>query len=427
VGQGVPVRGVFQRGVWRYPDFKRLWLAATVSAFGTDITLTALPFVAILTLDATPWHLGLLKIVTMLPAFVVGLFAGAWLDRVPRRPVMIACDWARAGLLVTIPLAHWLFELTFAHLFIAAAGLSVASTFFEIADRSMLPSLVDREELVDANRMLTAGNTVSEASGFAVSGWLVQLVSAPGALVIDAATFVWSAITLRRIERPETVGQSDEPQEHLLRDMLEGFRFVRGHRTLMALAGSLFVMSFSIQIVGTVYLLYVSEELGFNPGVLGMIFALGGLFSLLASLSAGRLMARIGVGPLLIASLLLVAGGQSLITLATAASAFAVAMMLIQQAMDLPWSLYEITQVSVRQTVTPDEWLGRMNGSFHVLELGGYLLGAIAGAWLGDAIGLRGTLAVGAIGTALAAIPLLLSPVRGMKQIPSADTQPATA
>ena len=421
------MRHWFRRGVWRYPDFRRLWLAATVSAFGTDITLTALPFVAILTLDATPWHLGALKIATMLPAFVAGLFAGAWLDRVARRPVMIACDWARAAVLVTIPLAHWLADLTFLHLFLAAAWLSVASTIFEIADRSMLPSLVDREELVDANRMLTAGNTVSEASGFAASGWLVQLVSAPGALVVDAATFIWSAVTLRRIERPETVGQSDEPRGHLLRDMLEGFRFVRANRTLTALAGSLFAMSLSIQIVGTVYLLYVSEELGFSPGVLGMIFAAGGLFSLLASLSAGRVMARIGVGPLLIGALFLVAGGQSLIALATAATAFAVAMMLIQQAMDLPWSLYEITQVSVRQTVTPDEWLGRMNGSFHVLELGGYLLGAIAGAWLGDAVGLRGALLVGAIGTALAALPLLLSPIRGMKQIPAADSAPAVA
>jgi MFS family permease len=415
----------FRRGVWGNRDFTRLWAAATISAFGTDITLTALPFVAILTLDATPWHLGLLKIATMLPAFVAGLFAGSWLDRVPRRPVMIACDWVRAALLLTIPLAVWLAEMTFAQLFLVAALLSVASTLFEIADRSMLPSIVRRDELVEANRMLTAGNTVSEASGFAVSGWLVQFISAPGALVVDAVTFVWSALTLRRIERVETMPEADEEMDHVLADALHGFKLVRDHAILAGLAGSLFVMSLSTQVIGTVYLLFVSEEIGFNPGVLGMIFAVGGLFSLLASISAGRIMNWIGVGPLLIAAPLFVAGGQSLIALVSAVTVVAVILMVIQQATDMPWSLYEITQVSLRQSVTNDEWLGRMNGCFHVLELGGYLLGAIAGAWLGQQLGLRGTILIGAVGTALAALPPLFSPVRTLKHMPAAELRPA--
>jgi MFS family permease len=402
-----------------------LWTAATVSAFGTDITLTALPFVAILTLEATPWHIGLLQIITRLPAFVTGVFAGAWLDRVPRRPVMIACDWIRAALLITIPLAAWLGELTYTHLFLVAALLSVASTLFEIADRSMLPSIIERRELVEANRMLTAGNTISEASGFAVSGWLVQLISAPGALVVDAATFVWSALTLRRIERVEKSPEPDEEQAHFLTDTHHGFRFVRDHALLAGLAGSLFVMSLSTQIIGAVYLLYVSQEVGFDPGVLGLIFATGGLFSLVASITAGRLMDWMGVGTLLVAAPLFVAGGQSLIALVSAVSVVSVIVMVIQQATDMPWSLYEISQVSVRQSVTDDEWLGRMNGCFHVLELGGYLLGALAGAWLGEAVGLRAAIVIGAIGTALAALPLLVSPVRGLKHIPAAEILPA--
>jgi predicted MFS family arabinose efflux permease len=391
-----------------------------VSAFGTDITINAFPFTAILLLNATPWHLGILRIATMTPAFVIGLAAGAWLDRVRRRPIMIACDWIRAALLLTIPLAAWLDYLTFVHLIVVAALLSIASTFFDIADRSMLPSLVGREELVDANRMLTAGNTVAEASGFAVSGWLVQLFSAPGALLVDAVTYVWSAVTLRRIERHEAASDPEEKQEHIVREIVAGLRFVRRNAVLVGLGSSLFVMSLSMQIVGTVYLLYVNQELGFNPGVLGLIFATGGIFSLLASLTGGRLLSRYGIGPLLIVALLCVAAGQSLITLAAAATAFAVVMMLIQQAMDFPWSLYEITQVSVRQGVTPDEWQGRINGSFHVLEFGGYLLGAIAGAWLGEAVGLRATILTGAIGIAIATVPILLSPVRSMRQIPAA-------
>jgi MFS family permease len=362
----------------------------------------------------------------MTPAFVLGLFAGAWIDRVPRRPVMIACDWIRAGLLLTIPLAAWLDQLTFVHLIAVAALLSVASTFFDIADRSMLPSLVGRDDLVEANRMLTAGSTVAEASGFAASGWLVQLFSAPGALLIDAATFVWSALTLRRIKRLEPVRDSEQVREHILRDTLGGLRFVRRNAVLVGLGGSLFLMSLSMQIVGTVYLLFVNQELGFSPGVLGLIFASGGLFSLFASLSAGRLMPRVGVGPLLIVSVLCVAAGQSLITVASAATAFAVGLMLLQQAMDFPWSIYEITQVSVRQSVTPDEWQGRMNGSFHMLEFGGYLLGALVGAWLGEELGLRATILAGAIGLAIAALPLALSPVRSMRKMPAiAEQSPA--
>ena len=401
------------------PDFMKLWTAATVSAFGTDISRTAFPFAAVLVLHATPWELSMLSIASMLPAFVSGLFAGAWVDRVARRPIMIACDWFRVAVLVSIPLAALIEHLTLVHLAIAAGLLAIASTFFDIADRSMLPSLVGREDLGDANRMLTAGNTVSEATGFAASGWLVQLFSAPGALLIDAGTFVWSALTLQRIEKQEEQGERDRENEHIVREILEGFRYVRRNSTLVGLGSSLFLMSLSMQIVGTVYLLYVNQELGFEPGVLGLIFATGGLFSLVASISGGRLTRWLGIGPIMIGSLVLVGAGQSLIAFATGVTALTVGLMLVQQAMDLPWTLYEVTQVTVRQSVTADEWQGRMNGSFHLLELGGYLIGAILGGWIGDSYGLRTAIIAGAIGILTAAIPLLLSPVRSLRLLPA--------
>lgn len=408
-------------GVWANADFSRLWAAATVSAFGSDVTVNAFPFAAILLLHASPWDLGLLRIASMVPAFAVGLVAGTWLDRVQRRPVMIVCDVARAALLVTVPLAAWVDRLTLAHLVAVAALTSVASTFFEIADRSMLPSVVEREELADANRMLTAGNTIAETTGFAGSGWLVQLISAPGALLIDAATFVWSALVLRRVRASETVGARDEAEPHFLREAIAGLGYVWRNPTLVALGASLVAMSLSMQIIGTVYLLYVNRELGFAPGALGLIFATGGLFSLGASLYGGRLLRRFGVGATLIGALLCVGAGQSLITLVASASVVAVLLMLLQQAMDFPWTIYEVTVVSARQTATADAWQGRTNGTFHVLEFGGYLLGAVAGAWLGSAIGLRATILAGAAGLALSALPLLLSPVRSLRELPSLD------
>lgn len=406
-------------GVWAHRDFTRLWTAATVSAFGTDVTINAFPFAAILVLHASPWQLGLLRIASKVPAFVVGIVAGTLLDRVRRRPVMIACDWFRAAVLISIPVGHWLFHLTLAHLLIAAVLISIASTFFDIADRAMLPTLVGREDVVDANRMLTAGNTVAETTGFAVSGWLVQAITAPGALLIDAATFVWSGLTLRRIRKAEEGRAGTDEPDHFLREALRGLRYVQRNPTLVGLGLSLFVMSLSTDIVGTVYLLYVNQELGFSPGPLGIMFATGGIFSLLASLTSGRLMKLVGIGPLLIATLLFVSAGQSLITLATSVGAFAVIVMLLQQSMDFPWTLYIVTAVSTRQVVTPDGWQGRMNGSFHVLEFGGYLLGAIAGAWIGSSFGLRAAILTGAGGMALATIPLLVTPVRGLRAMPA--------
>jgi len=412
---------VRRTGVWENQNFRRLWTAGIVSSFGSDITINAFPFTAILLLDATPWHIGLLRIATMAPAFVAALFVGAWVDRVPRRPLMIAADWVRAAILLSIPLAAWLSTLTFTHLMIAAALLSVASTFFDIADRSMLPSLVGREDLADANRMLTAGNTVAETSGFAVSGWLIQLFTAPGALLIDAGTYVWSAITLRGIDREVEPTDSADQRDHLLREMLAGLRYVRRNAVLIGLASSIFLMSFSMQLVGTVYLLFVNKEVGVNPGALGLIFATGGIFSLIASLTGGRLITAIGIGPLLIASLLLVSAGQSLTALATSATLFAVVVMVMQQATDFPWTLYEIIQVTIRQSVTADEWQGRMNGSFHIIEFGGYLLGAIVGGWLGATFGLRETILVGSAGIAVAALPLLFSPIRNLRALPTAN------
>ena len=335
---------MFRRtGVWANRDFVRLWSAATVSAFGTDITINALPFAAILLLDASPWGIGLLRIASMVPAFLTGIVAGTWLDRVPRRPVMIACDWIRAIVLLSIPISAWLGHLTMLQLVIVAGLASIASTFFNIADRSMLPSLVGNEEIVDANRMLTAGETFAEATGFAVSGWLVQLISAPGALVIDAATFVWSALTLRGIRTAEHIRVDPEDQQHFLRETLAGLRYVLGNPVLLGLAGCLFVMSIAIDMVGAVYLLFVNQTLGFAPGPLGVIFAMGGVFSLLASLSAGRILKLVGIGPLLIGALVIVGAGQSLVTLATSATLFAVAILLFQQSMDFFWTLFEIT------------------------------------------------------------------------------------
>lgn len=411
-------------GLWAHPDFVRLWGAATVSVFGTLVTRTALPFTAILVLGATPSAIALLAIAELLPGFLVGLVAGAWVDRLRRRPIMIAADLGRAVLLATIPLAALLGVLSLPQLYLVALGTSLLSVFFDVAYLSYLPTLVEREELVEGNSKLTAAQSVAEFAAFAAGGWLVQLLTAPIAILVDAFSFVWSALLVGRIRAAEPpAGRGADPPEAESPDgmgaeIVEGLRALRSHPILLALAGGNTGLNLGSQIVGTVFLLYVNQELGFDPGVLGFVFAIGGLTSLLGALIAGRVLG-LGLGPVMIATLALVAVGQALVPVAADASLAAVALLVAQQLIaDPAWTVYDIGQVSLRQAITPGRLLGRVNASVRVLEAGAMLVGALLGGWLGERIGLRPTLVVGAGVVMLAAVGLLLSPVRRVRRTP---------
>jgi len=401
--------------IWRWmgsvgkrPDFRRLWLASTGSAIGTYVTAIALSLVAVKTLNATAWQIGTLQIATTAPSFLIGLAAGAWVDRLRRRPLMIACDLIRAVTLIAIPLAAWLGALSMPRLIAAAALLAVASLFFEIADRSMLPSVVGRDELVNANRMITAGATVSEAGGFALGGWLVHLLSGPAALLIDAGSFVWSATLLRSMEMPEPPPAPIEDRQPILAEIREGLRLVAGVRELRVLAAATLLASVGGQTIGVVYMIFVSRDLGFDAGMLGMIFATGGVFSLLGSITSNRVTAKLGTRTTLAAGLLFKAVTDGSLALAGGPTILGGAVLIGQQVGDYGATLYQMGEVSLRQTVTEDEWQGRMHGAFRVLEFGGYLAGAVIGGALGSAIGARGAIIAGAAITACAAAPIVL-------------------
>jgi Na+/melibiose symporter-like transporter len=404
-------------GLWRNPDFVRLWAAQTVSIFGSLVTRTALPFVAILVLDATPFQIALIGLSELVPAFLVGLVAGVWVDRLRRRPIMVATDLGRAGVLSTVPLAALLDVLRIEQLYAVAAVASVLTVFFDVANQSHLPLLVKREDLVEGNSKLSASASVAEFGAFSAGGWLVQWLTAPYAIVIDAATFLWSAFFVMRIETPEPLAAPAHERRHVFREIEEGLRFVLENQTLRILAISTAIFNCAIRIFGTVFLLYVTRDLGFRPGVLGVIFAMGGISSFLGAMAAGRVTARLGIGPALIASFAMVAVGNGLIPLAADASLVAVALLVAQQFVTDPaWTVMDIGQVSLRQAITPDRWLGRTNASMRVVEFGGMLVGALLGGWLGGAIGLRATLAVAALSSAAAGLPLLLSSVRGLRE-----------
>lgn len=407
--------------LWRNGDFRRLWGAASISAFGSHITSTALPFTAILVLDASPADIGALRVAELLPAFLIGLVAGAWVDRLRRRRIMVVADLGRALLLLTIPLAAFAGLLGFGQLYAITALVSVLSVFFDIAYQSFLPSVVANDELIEANSKLSASRSVAEGAGFSVAGWLIQLLSAPLAILIDAITFIASAAFVARLGVPDSRsgdGSGESPSASILSDILEGTRLVWRQPILRGLLLTGAVQNLAFGLIGTVILLYVNQEVGFEPGILGLIFAVGGVSSFIGAIISGRL-PRFGVGAVMVGSLLLAAVGEAFIPLATAANVIGVALLVGQQIVsDAAFTVFEINQVSLRQASTPSYALGRVNASSRVTEVGAILAGTLAAAYLGEVIGLRATLWLAVAVQALSAVTLAFSAAGRVHRLP---------
>ena len=403
---------MFGNGLWLQPDFLRLWSATTISTFGSFLTQTALGFTAILVLDAGPFEIGLLAAAELGPAVLVGLFAGTLVDRWPRRPIMIVADLARAVLLGSIPLAALLGTITLLQLYVVAATVSSLSVCFEIANRAFLPSLIPRQALVEGNSKLTASTTAAETVAFGSGGWLVQWLSAPIAILIDALSFVWSALLIARIRAVEPAPRPLDERYAMRREIGDGLRAVLADPILRALTASNAILNLGFSIIGAAYLLYVNQALGFEPGVLGLIFAVGGAGAFVGSFLAARISA-VGVGVILTGSLLITAAGMGFVPLATGTGVAGVALLVGQQIIgDLAATIHQVYHFSLRQSITPHQLLGRVGASIRVIEAAAMLLGSVAGGLLGETIGLRPTLVTGTIVIALAAVWLLCSPVR---------------
>jgi MFS family permease len=412
-------------GLWGNTRFVDLWGAATVSTFGSFVTGTALPFTAILLLDASPSAIGILRVAELLPGFLFGLVAGAWVDRLRRKPIMIATDIGRAVLIATVPLAAFQGWLGLGQLYVIAALVSALSVFFDVAYQSFLPSLVKNDELVEANSKLSAAMSVAEASAFSSAGWLIQLLTAPVAMLIDALTFIASAGLVARIREPALKAESNpaESRPSIASEVVEGLRAVWNQPILRGMVFAGLAQNLAFGLVGTVYLLYVNQEVGFNPGILGMIFAVGGVSSFLGAMIAGRL-PRFGIGAVMVVSLLLAAIGEAFIPLATAANAIGVLFLVGQQIVaDSALTVYDINQVSLRQAIAPAHVLGRVNASMRVTEFGAVLLGTIIAGYIGETVGLRETLWLGVALSLLAAVALALSPVPAVRRIPETTVE----
>ena len=372
---------------------------------------TAMTFTAILVLHAAPFQLGALNAMRIVPALVMSLAAGAWVDRVRRRPILIGADLGRALLLLTIPAAALAGILHIEQLYVVALIVSVLTLLFDVAYQSYLPGLVGKRRVQEANSKLSASAAVAEFGGFSLGGWLVQALSAPLTVLVDAASFLVSAFSIGWIRKRE-----DPPvraaRSSLWHEVLEGLRTVRANRLLRASAVAIGIQQLSSGIYGALVVLYMSQGLGFAPGILGMIWAVGGVSSLVGALLAPRFSKRLGFGTAMTLGLGVFGVTQALVPIASGASVASALLLVGGQLGDGFCTIYEINQVSLQQGLASRRLLGRVNATIRFLSLGAALAGALIGGWLGEAVGVRPMLALGAIGTLGAAVVLAASPVR---------------
>ena len=398
-------------GLWRHDDFLRLWSGQTISVFGSMIGGTALDFTAILVLGATPLQLGVLNAMRLVPGLLAGLFAGAWVDRLHRRPLLIGADVGRALVLASLPLAALLGALHIAQVYVVALLVSILSVFFDVAYQAYLPALVGKHELVEGNSKLSASAAVAEFGGFSVAGALVQALTAPMAILIDAASFVVSAVTLGMIRtREAALIPAAEPD--LYNEIGEGLKTVWCHPLLRASAAVELLHNLGGGVFAALVVLYMSRGLGFNPAVLTPIWAVGGISSFVGAALAPRLSLRWGAGWVMALGLGIAGMSSLFIPLASGATLLSAACLAIAQLGDGFFTVYQINVVSLWQSITHERLLGRVNATMKFIALAATLVGSLAGGLLGQAVGVRSTLA-GAVACTLAAALLLgLSPVR---------------
>jgi MFS family permease len=448
---------ISRRSLFRKPDFARLWTAATVSLFGSQVTQIAIPFIAAVVLGASPGEVGLLVTVDFLPFLLFTLPAGVWVDRLSRKRILVAADIGRAIMLASIPIAYALGALTIWQLYLVGFVNGIFTVFFDVADQSYLPTVLERDELVDGNSKLQVSASAAQILGQPFGGGVIALFTAPIAIAVDAISFVASAILIFTIRRPEVAVDAkasaaassassaaefpaeavtiaaethaadaapepapSESKPSMRSEMMSGLRYIFGNRYLRAIAPTTAFSNLFNNIALATFAVFAYRELGLTPALVGLIGGVSGAGVLIGALTAGRIADRFGVGraivwPVLIGSLfgLLVpiapVGGAT----PYIAAAFFFA--------GITNVVYNVNQVSLRQAITPQRFLGRMNATMRFLVWGTIPIGSLIGAGLSELIGVRPTVWVGSVLGLLPFLFVFFSPVRTLARIPDTD------
>ena len=418
---------MFQRtGLWRHADFMRLWAAQTFSAYGSRITRTALPFIAVAMLDQDEVMVSVLTVLQLAPGLLVGLLAGGFIDRNRKRPILIAADVVRAVVVGSLTIA-WLFGvLSMAHVIVVGCLVGAASALFQITDNAYLPNLVPREQLAEGNAKLESTEAIAEISGPASAGLLIAALGAPLAVVIDAASYLWSALMLGRIravEEPPTAAMSASMTARQRgHDLRVGLRAVFGHPLVRPIVISHMVWSISGGFFMTLYTLWCLRELELSATMFGVIVAMGGVGALGGAMISRPLARALGLGKMLLTTSILSLACALLIPLAgsplTGGSTMVMLLFLAahQLLSDGFACAFIVQAVTLRQTVVPKHVQGRANAAIHVFASGLLPAGALVAGVIAEVAGTELAVWVGVL-IGLAA-PLFLLPLRHLKEMP---------
>ena len=472
-----------RRSLFRHPNYARLWTAGTVSLFGTQVSQIAIPFFAAVILNASPGQVGLLTTVEFLPFLLFTLPAGVWVDRFPKKRILVIGDLGRAAMLVSIPVAYGLGALTIWQLYVVGFVNGLMTVFFDVADQSYLPTILERDELVEGNSKLAISQSSAQILGQPFGGGIVALLTAPVAVLIDAASYVISAGLILSIrERARGVAArirpsgpapavaateadqvapspaaaasvavegraSYEPAEAVALDpeinpeadagaldsgggmrqqIADGLRYILRHDYLANIAATTASSNLFGNIAFAIFPVYAYKVLELSPAAVGTIGGIGGAGVLLGALLANRVQMRLGVGRTIILAAVSFGPVSLLMPLATRETGFwllAVSLFLGS----LLNVIYNVSQISLRQAITPEHFLGRMNATMRFLVWGTIPIGSLIGAGLSEVIGVRTTVLVGALLSFLCFLPVFFSPVRHIRTIPTEEPEAATA
>jgi MFS family permease len=421
-------RSRFTGGLWSHADFLKLWAGQSISEFGSQVSVLAIPWLAAVGLHVNPIDFSLLEVFGFLPFIVLALPAGVWVDRLRRRPILIASDTARAILLMLIPTLWAVGALRIWHLLALQFLIGSFTVFFDVGYQAYLPALVAREDLVDGNSKLYLSSSVAQVAGPSVAGGLIAAITAPYTILVDALSFVGSALFMLRMHHDEVLPQRDAgaAQPKMWPQVKEGLAWVIGNRQLRAIAACSANFNLCFCVALATFILYAARSLHLSAFELGAIFAVGSAGAVCGALLASRIQRSIGIGPTIVSSAVLLSTGPLAFPLAPRSFPIPV-LMLGYLLASFGVVVYTVAQVSFRQAITPERLQGRMSAAMRWIVWGAIPLGTLIGGAIGQTVGLHFALWVGAIGCLPTFLFVFLSPVRSIQAIPEEGVESTTA
>jgi MFS family permease len=412
------LKSPFQGSLWNHRDFLKFWIGDTVTQFTGQITDLALPTVAVLTIQVTAFQLGVMNALGFIAFPTLGLFVGVWMDRIRRRKVMIAVNLIEAATLATVPATFLLGMLGLNQLYAVSLIMGICTLFFDVAYQSYLPSLVNREAVIEGNQKLQVSASAAQVTGPSIASAMMQFLGAALSIAWDAFGTLVAAVLLIAIGKPETKPEhsASDGERHFFAEMKEGIEVIFGNSLLWTQAGCTGTYNLGTNIFGVAILLYAYRILGISKGVIGIIFSIGAVGFLIGALFCSAITQRLGLGrTIALASacgfgLLIAPVARGNLAVLIIAAAFFI--------VGLGNPIYNINQVSLRQVITPNRLQGRMNATMRTLVWGTIPVGSLLGGIFSTELGIVPTLIVGGLIAGGSFLWIALGPILGLEKPP---------